>query len=214
MISFGARGATSRPYWVVLPVLTIASNWTGQMEQDGFCLQQTSLQRRLNGPLEPQLNITDKQTRSSRSVTSGAIILFSLYRPGLCCLSACSRVISATRTKKISRKCSFGDPSGVGCPLAGGGGSALVLLIECPAQKQLLTLFFLPVVCRSVPSLGGRAVSKEELRRGTMQRQFIRLKSASAGSEGVFLCLINCRLLRNTDRRTVSERRHLNGWNG
>lgn len=57
--------------------------------------------------------------------------------------------------KENSKKCSFGDLRGVGSPPARGGGSALaVLLIESSVKKQLLTLFFLPVVCWSGYSLG------------------------------------------------------------
>lgn len=43
--SLWCREATSQPCSVVLPVLPIGSNWTGLMEQDGSCLQQTSLQQ-------------------------------------------------------------------------------------------------------------------------------------------------------------------------
>lgn len=103
MIPFDAWGAhiSHTEIWLVLPVLPIGSNWTGLMEQDGCRLQQMSLQRGLNRLLES--HFTDKQKRRSRNVTSGASLLFSLYRPGLRCLSARTRIISATRTKKIQR---------------------------------------------------------------------------------------------------------------
>lgn len=86
------------------------------------------------------------------SLSPGPSLFFCLHSDNLC-----------NTHKGNSKKRSFGDLRGVGCPPAGGGGSALpVLLIEWSVKKQLLTLFFLPVVCRSVPSLWGVEGGVEE----------------------------------------------------
>lgn len=120
----------------------------------GSRLRRASLQRGLEGLLAPQFNITDKQKRRSPSVTSGG----SFYRRGPSPFVCPRSDNHCSPHKGNSKKRSFGDLYGVGGPPAGGGGGgwgAEDLLIECSMKEQLLTLFFLTVVCGSVPSLGG-----------------------------------------------------------
>lgn len=82
---------------------------------------------------------------SISSLSPGPLLFVCLHSDNLC-----------NTHKENSKKRSFGDLHGVGSPPAGGGGSEFaILLIECSVKKQLLTLFFLPVVCRSVPRPGG-----------------------------------------------------------
>lgn len=207
--SLWCRGASSQPRSVVLLVFPIASNWTGLMEQDGTRLLQ-SLQRERNELLEPQFNITDKQKRCSWSVTYGASLLFSIYRPGLCCLSARTRIISATHTQKIQGNARLETCAGLGVlqqevedlrsPFCW---SSVRWRNNC--WHYSFCLWFVRIVGRGVK---GGVVEENNA------RQFIHQKSASAGSDGVFLSLIDCRPLRKTDGGTVTEKRHLNGWNG
>lgn len=179
------------------------------MEQDGCRLQQMSLQRGLNRLLES--HFTDKQKRRSRNVTSGASLLFSLYRPGLRCLSARTRIISATRTKKIQRNTHLETCVRLGVLQQEVEGLHSTFCESVPWRNNSWHYSFCLWFVGAFPVWGG---SKGESRRGTMQRQFIRQKSASAGSDWVFLSLIDCRPLRKTDDGTVTEKRHLNGWNG
>lgn len=110
--------------------------------------------------------------------------------------------------KENSKKRSFGDLRRVGGPPAGGAGSADRVL--CKETIADIILFACGLWERSHSGEGQRG----DLSRETMQRQFIRRKSASTGSDGVCLSLIDCRPLRKTDGGTVTAKRRLNGWNG